>query len=156
MAIADFKLPCGRSRKDTNRIPIIIAYGPALKISIKKTTTWGRIGNANTYLWQETANGRLLCFIAGDFNGKVGLQSSTELEDSQGDMEKAPGMKMNMQALVDWPCKKVHFYAILLPTSMQTSDHLDGLDKDSARGDHETIYNQIDFILSQMKLKPLL
>ena len=108
MAAVDFKLPCGRNRTDTDQIRIIIAYGPTLKISKETPQLREEFYDAITSLWQETANGRSLCFIAGDFNSKVGLQSSTILEECMRKYGKG-SRNENGQALVDWAIQEGAF-----------------------------------------------
>ena len=107
-------------------------------------------------VWQETANGRSLCFIAGDFNSKVGLQSSTVLEECMGKYGKS-SRNENGQALMDWAIQKGAFLcnaAFQHPCRHRTTRT--GWIKTTQGETKQPIYNQIDFILSQMKLKPLL
>ena len=108
VAAADFHLPCGRNRKDTNRIRIITAYGPTLKTSTENPQLKEEFYDAITSLWHEAANGRSLCFIAGDFNSKVGLQSWTVLEECMGRYGKG-SRNENGQTLVDWAIQEGAF-----------------------------------------------
>ena len=121
--------------QDTNQIRIIVAYGPILKTSTENHQLREVFYDAITSVWLETANGRSLCFIAGDFNSKVGLWLSTVLEECMGRYGKGPGND-NGQALVDWA---IHIQVGAFPTFIQTSNHLDRLDEGSAKEDEATI-----------------
>ena len=91
-----------------NWIRIIIAYGPTLKTSTENPQLKEDLYDANTSLWQETANGRSLCFIAGDFNSKEGLRSLTVLEECMVRCGKG-SRNESRQALVDWTMQEGAF-----------------------------------------------